>query len=146
MSGRYREESRVNQGSGFVGSQPGLTPAEVATVRALLRILRNQEANYPLLSADQDNFPLKRAIVHRFDPTGATRTITGFRALDLDSQIRVILNTGSQNLVLAHNSGLSAVQNQIICHTSGNITLNQNESALIIYDRTSARVRTLGFV
>lgn len=147
MSARYREEHRVNPGSEQVGSRQFLSDSDVQAVRTLLRILQNREASY-LLDADQNNFRLTRGIVHRFDPGGATRTITGFRALDLDSNLRVIVNVGAgvQNVVLANESGSSTAENQILTHTAGNITLNTKESVLIFYDRTSARVRTVGFV
>lgn len=143
---RYQEESRVNPGSQQVGGRPFLSDGDVRDVQAFLRVLRNREANYDPIIADQDNFRLSRAVVHRLNPTGATRTITGFRALDLDSNLRVIVNVGTQDLVLANNSGSSTAENRILTHTGANITLNPNESALIIYDRTSARVRTVGFV
>jgi hypothetical protein len=142
---RYREEGRVQQGSEFTGFRPALTPGEVRDVQALLRVLLSREANYDELVADLDNVRLARAIVHRFS-TNASRTITGFFALDLDSQLRVIVNVGANDLVLANNSASSSAANRILCHTGANITLGPNESALIFYDRTSARVRTVGFV
>lgn len=145
MSNRYREEGRVGPGRRQVSSRPALTAAQVKAVQTLLRQRPNLEASYDI-TADQDNFKLTGdAIVHRFT-TDAARTITGFRALDLDSNVRVIVNVGTQNLVLANDSASSSAQNRILCHTGANITLNQNESVAIFYDRTSSRVRTIGFV
>lgn len=142
---RYQEVGRVSPTSEQVGGRRALTPSEVKDVQTLLRILLSREANYDELTTDQNNFSLGHAVVHRIS-TNASRTITGFNALDLDSQLRVIVNVGANDLVLANNSGLSSAQNRILCHTGANITLNPNESALIFYDRTSAIVRTVGFV
>jgi hypothetical protein len=141
---RYREEGRVNQGSEFAYTGPKLTPGEIREIQTLLHILRNRETSYSI-DADQNNFRLARGIIHRFT-TDASRTITGFNALDLDSQIRLIVNVGAtNNLVLANENVGSASPNRIITHTGSDITLGPNESVLIFYDRTSARVRTVGF-
>lgn len=142
---RYREEGRVQQGSEFAYIVPKLTPGEVRALQTLLRTLPNREANYRI-DGDQDNFILIRAVVHRIEPAGGTCAITGFRALDLDSQVRVILNSSaSEDLVLANENAGSEDQNQIVTHTGSDITLGPNASVLIFYDRTSARVRTVGF-
>jgi hypothetical protein len=142
---RYREESRVNQGSRYANTRPSLTPAQIADLQDLLNALRDREATYAQLTGDRNDFQLERVIVHRLT-TDASRTITGFNANNLSGDIQVIANVGSNDLVLANNSGSSSAVNRILCHTGANITLNPNESVPIFYDKTSARVRTIGFV
>lgn len=141
---RYTEESRVYQGSDYVGSKPSLSPSDVVQLQAFLRTLRNQQQTYEELTANKNNFRLAQAIIHRFT-TNASRIITGFQTLDVEGQIKVIANVGGNDLVLANENAGSTDSNRIACHTGADITLNSGESTLFFYDRLSSRIRTIGF-
>lgn len=98
----------------------------------------DDEVTYAQLTADVNNFSLADRIIHRFT-TDASRTITGFASVGLG--IRVVLNSGVNDLVLANNSGSSSAENRILASSGANITLTPNQIALIFYDRTATRVR-----
>lgn len=139
---RY-DESRYGGDRDYLHTQPKLTSPQVREVQILLAALRAGERTYDQITANQNNYPLVEVILHRFT-TDASRTITGF--LGMGPGIQVIANVGSNDLVLANDSASSDAQNRILSHTGANITLNPKESVPIIYDRASARVRTIGFV
>lgn len=95
------------------------------------------------ITANQNNYSLPVVEIVRLS-TDASRTITGFAGARVGRF--VIVNVGSQNLVIANNSGSSDAQNRVLCHTGADITLNANESVTIFYDYTSTMWRTVGFV
>lgn len=126
----------------YVKTRPILPPTQVDQVQTLLNATPSDDVTYPQLTADQNDYPLLNGVLHRFS-TDALRTITGFANPGIGGN--VIVNVGSQDLVLANNNAGSIEANRILTHTGGDITLGPNESALVIYDRVSARVRTIGF-
>src|SRR5262245_54956488 len=139
---RY-EDDRYG-GDEYVSTRRNLTPAQVGQVQTGLISSQVEEITYSQITANQNDFALGPEFLrHRFT-TDASRTITGFANVGLGT--KVIVNVGGFDLVLANNSGLSAVENRILTHTGADITLNPGESVQIFYDRTSARVRTIGFV
>lgn len=139
---RY-DESRYGGDGDYVKTRPILNPTQVRQAQAALTIAESGQVTYPQITANQNNFPLATGFFfHRFT-SDASRTITGFVGVGIG--INVITNTGGNDLVLANNDAGSTAENRILCHTGANITLNPNESALILYDKTSARVRTIGF-
>ena len=138
-----REESRYVLDDDYGNTRPTLTPAQIKQLTTEQNSALTEQVDYPQITADQNNFNLLEGVVHRLT-SDASRTITGFA--NVGPGLKVILNGGAQDLVLANNNVGSDAANRILSHTTANITLNPNESALIFYDRTSTRVRTLGFV
>lgn len=90
------------------------------------------------ITADQNNYSLPDAILTRFS-TDASRTITGFAGSK--AGIKIIANVGSNDLILANNSGSSDAENRILTHSGANITLGAGQLAIMTYDFTSARWR-----
>lgn len=100
------------------------------------------------IGADQNNYAptgIGSAAVVSVTATGAQRTITGFNVSGATApQAFIFVNTGGQNIVLAHNSGSSSAGNLINTHTGADFTLAPGEGVLLF--RTAADVwRTLGF-
>lgn len=93
------------------------------------------------LTADQNNYALGNGRYQRLS-TDASRTITGMVAASSGDE-RVIVNVGSFDLVLAHDSASSTAANRIYSNTGANLTLNPNESATLFYDGTSNRWRVI---
>lgn len=74
--------------------------------------------------------------------TDASRTITGI-VPEQDADLIVVVNVGSNDLVLAHENASSAAANRIISPTGANYTLGANESATLWHDATTSRWRIL---
>jgi hypothetical protein len=71
------------------------------------------------------------------------RTVTGI-AVQQGSDTQWITNVGTvDDIILAHQSGLSTASNRIISPTGANLTLNPNESALLWHDSVTDRWRVL---
>lgn len=75
--------------------------------------------------------------------TDASRNITGlaFTAAQADGQTHVIVNVGSQSIVLANESASSTAANRFHNSTGADITLSANQEADCWYDGTTARWR-----
>jgi len=73
----------------------------------------------------------------------ASRTITGFLSTSFASPFdrKLLVNTGSNPIVLAHENAGSAAIDRIIVPGAVNLTLQPNESAELWYDAITARVR-----
>ncbi len=93
------------------------------------------------ITGNQTDYQLGTAIVERLT-SNASRTITGFIA-PLTENIRVIMNVGANNIVLAHQSGLSLAPNRIISLSAADITLAPNDSVILWYDITTGRWREI---
>ncbi len=91
--------------------------------------------------ANQNDYNLGTAIVHRFT-TDASRTFTGFEA-PLTEMTHVIVNAGSFNAVIAHQSASSVAANRVITISAANVTLAPNDSLVIWYDLATGRWREL---
>jgi len=91
--------------------------------------------------ANQNDYDLGTAIVHRFT-TDASRTFSGFLA-PLTEMTHVIVNVGSFNAVIAHQSASSIAANRIITITAANVTLAPNDSLVIWYDIATGRWREI---
>ncbi len=111
----------------------------------------NFEAVSPAqITSDQNNYQLPVHPNDRFIvrlSTDASRTITGFDIALADSaevnEAIMIINVGSNDLVLADQSASSTAANRIISPTGANYTLNADESCLLWYDDTTSRWRIL---
>lgn len=73
----------------------------------------------------------------------ASRNITGMVAQGAGHYL-ILVNVGSNDIVLMHQDTNSAAANRIICNAAGtDITLNANDVAVLIYDGTTQRWRVL---
>ena len=74
----------------------------------------------------------------------ASRTITG---LDdgQDGRVLCIINVGSNNIVLANQSGSSSAENRIITGTGANLTVAADDVVKLLYDGTTQRWRVTSF-
>jgi hypothetical protein len=94
--------------------------------------------------ADQNDYNPGNTAFLRLS-TDAARTITGISG-GRDGRQLWVVNVGAQDLLLAHQNAGSAAANRIITYTAGSVTLNANESCLLIYDATDSRWRTLSVI
>jgi len=93
------------------------------------------------LTANVNDYQLGIAIVERLT-SDASRNITGFIA-PLTENIRVIMNVGSQNIVVKHQSSSSLAPNRVISLSAADITLAPNDSIILWYDITTGRWREI---
>lgn len=77
--------------------------------------------------------------------SNASRTITGIDG-GVTARLLTILNVGSNNIVIAHQSASSSVENRIITATAANVTLGANDSITLYYDATDERWRVTALV
>jgi hypothetical protein len=95
------------------------------------------------ITADQNNYNptgLATAYVLRLS-SDATRTITGL-AGGADGRELILVNVGSQNIVLADEHASSTAANRFALDTS--LTLGADTAARLLYDSTSTRWRLTG--
>lgn len=95
------------------------------------------------LSAIQNDWEwsLGKSAIRLSAPSGGA-TITGLAFGTTGRQVRLI-NVGSYNLTLSHQSTLSSANNRIICPTSDNVLVTPDNSALLEYDGGSTRWRVV---
>lgn len=75
--------------------------------------------------------------------TDAARTVTGLTmpSTQVTGEEHVIINVGSQNLILANESASSTAANRFTNTTGADLTLSANQMAFLWYDGTSSRWR-----
>lgn len=96
------------------------------------------------ITSDQNNYSVPVTGYFIRLSTDASRTLTGltFGGGGVgDGQVHLIVNVGSNDLVLAHESASSTAANRFLCSTGANITLSANQAADLIYDGTTQRWR-----
>lgn len=95
------------------------------------------------ITSDQNNYTLASPSYFIRLSSDASRSITGFVGYGtvVNGEVHIIVNVGSNNIVLVHESGLSTAANQFLNSTGADITLSANQSAELIYDSTSSRWR-----
>lgn len=84
------------------------------------------------ITADQNNYDAGSIGLVTLS-SDASRTITGFSG-GVNGKLKYILNTGANNIVLAHQSTSSSAANRIISPTGSNITLAQHKAATLLYE------------
>jgi hypothetical protein len=105
--------------------------------------------NFPLIftpvrpaqiTSDQANYNVGRAGNFLYLNTNATRTITGFTFdnAQTDGQWFVVVNNGSQNIIIGHEFGSTAA-NRVTSNTGADFTLAPNDNAFFVYDGTAQR-------
>lgn len=91
------------------------------------------------ITVDQNNYALTNLGVQRLS-SDAARNITGIVAA-ANGSTRLLINVGSFNLTLVHESASSTAANRFTCSTGANIVLSPNQAADIWYDTVSSRWR-----
>lgn len=93
------------------------------------------------ITADQNNYNPGGTSKYLHLNTDASRTLTGmtFTAAQVDGQEHVIVNVGSNNLVLANESASSTAANRFKNSTGADITLSASQAADLHYDGTQSR-------
>jgi hypothetical protein len=91
------------------------------------------------ITSNQDNYAPGVARTYRLS-TDAARNVTGLSCSQVDGQECRIVNVGSFNLVLKHQT-TSTAANQFLNSTGADITLAPNEGADLVYDGTTQRWR-----
>lgn len=92
------------------------------------------------ITSNQDNFnPGGRSYFQRWS-TDASRNVTGmvFASAGVDGETHLIVNVGSTDIVLKHQT-TSTAANQFKNSTGADITLTANQAADVIYDGTQSR-------
>jgi hypothetical protein len=95
------------------------------------------------ITSNQNNYnPGGRSYFQRWN-TDASRNITGlvFASTSADGERHLIVNVGSQNIVLQNENASSTAANRFTNSTGADITLSANQAAEIIYDSTTTRWR-----
>lgn len=92
------------------------------------------------ITSNQNDYDPGSASVWRLT-TDASRTITGFTGHGNRERLAVVVNIGSNDLVIAHQSASSSAANRVITATAANVTLTANQSTILWYDSVTARWR-----
>lgn len=117
-----KSDGTIIQGGGTICHTP-VTPAQI--------------------TANQDNYnPGGDPAYYQRWSSNASRNVTGltFTAAKYDGQTHLIVNVGSQNIVLMHDV-TSTAANRFLNSTGADITLSPNQAAEVIYDATVTRWR-----
>lgn len=94
-----------------------------------------------LITADQDDYDPGDTLLLRLS-TDASRNVTGLAA-GFNGELRLVVNVGSNDLVLQNQNAGSAAANRIITGTGADLTLGADGAALLLYDGTTARWRVV---
>ena len=123
-------------------------PQAISAFNNLLATLRHdlggqvlyQSVSTPAqLTASHNNYAIGSARVVRLS-SDASRTITGFRG-GLPNQELTLINVGSNNIVVAHQSASSDAANRVLLEAGANLTLAANDAVTLYYDQATARWR-----
>lgn len=98
-----------------------------------------KEVTLAQITANQNDYELGIGSMFRLS-SDASRTITGFHG-GVSGEGMIIVNVGSNNIVLANQSASSGAINRIITGTGANITLSADDVALLFYDSVTERWR-----
>lgn len=94
------------------------------------------------ITSDQNNFNGSVGSIFQRWASDASRNVTGLNmAGNIDGVFAVIVNVGSNNIVLKHQDTGSTAANRFLCSTGADITLAANDAADILYDGTTQRWR-----
>jgi hypothetical protein len=94
------------------------------------------------ITANQNNYAPTdwSTATHARLNTDTSRDITGFDA-DVTMELKVIINVGSSDLVLKHESASSDAANRILAPSAADLTLGAGDAVSLYYDSTSSRWR-----
>lgn len=68
-----------------------------------------------------------------------TVNVTGLSNSQVDGQTHLLINVGSNDIVLKHQDAGSTAANRFLCSTAADVTLSANQAADVIYDATQSR-------
>jgi hypothetical protein len=102
------------------------------------------QVTFDPFTADQNDLSLPEGSSFRLSTDGlAARTITGFANVSAARVVFIHNVAGGQNILIAHLSGSSAVENQILTRTAGTLTIGPDQSAAFQYDSMSTKWRQI---
>lgn len=93
------------------------------------------------ITANQNDYSLTGADIYRIS-SDAARTITGIVAGSSGALI-LLVNVGSFNITLSHQSASSTAANRIITLWTGDMVLAASAAVSLFYDGTTSRWRVL---
>jgi len=116
---------RNNANAGATWSSPVLSPAQI--------------------TSNQNDYNTGAAYCQRWT-SNASRDVTGFEPRgaasgNVSGEVHLIVNAGSNNIVLKHQNTGSVATNRFLCSTGADITLSADQAADLVYDSTTARWR-----
>ncbi len=120
---------------GIVSSVAG----RVGVVTLTASDVSNTVSTKSQVSADQNNYSLGTGDVFRIS-SDAARSFTGFVATS-DGDARLLVNVGSFDITLKHQSTSSTAGNRLLCVSAADYTLSAGGSAVLLYDSTSGAWR-----
>lgn len=94
-------------------------------------------------AANQNNYTEEGGNSHGFLRwrSDASRDVTGLSISQTDGEVHLIVNVGSNNIVLKHQDVNSTDVHRFLCSTGADITLAPDQAADVIYDGTTQRWR-----
>lgn len=113
----------------------GVDGSGIITAKAFLITTPSQ------ITSNQNDYNPGQSNYYRLS-SDASRDITGWLVSQVAGQaVFSIVNVGSQNIVLKHQSASSTAANRFICKGAADITLAADEEAAMWYDGTTLRWR-----
>lgn len=91
------------------------------------------------ITADRNNYAPGGTSWNQLWSSDASRTVTGLSLSQVDGQRHRVINIGSNDIVLANESGLSAPANLFLTSTGADVTLSAKQGADLVYDATQSR-------
>jgi hypothetical protein len=80
------------------------------------------------------------AVLWRLTATGAPRTLSGIKAPLVGGAFHILtVLAGSEDIVLAHDTGGTSAADQILTPTLASLTLAAGARVVVVYDATAAR-------
>lgn len=105
------------------------------------------------ITANKNNFDITQGTQNlpylNYWTSNASRDVTGIdpnNAINVFQPAAWIFNTGSNNIVLKHQSSSSSAANRLICDTAADITLAAGDHVFMHYDFSATRWRVFSFL
>ena len=118
------------------------TLTEKITLGAIAGLAAPTIATAAELTADADDYTLAAGDILRLSGDAA-RSITGIAA-GSDAEARLLINVGSHDLTLKHQSTSSTEANRLVVPWAGDYVMTAGGgAALVVYDATTARWRVV---
>lgn len=127
-----------------LGQEVGVLAARLTKILVDRGLVLNEFLSWlteDVFTANQNNFNIKDAGVIRVS-SDTSRDMTGFARVKPGRRLLVI-NVGSNAIVLKNQDSASAAANRIITGTGGDITLSSDDTALLWYDSETSRWRII---
>lgn len=116
---------------------------ERAIHQAIQFVVQPRVASVTLPSGSSNDYEIGDwTTILRVTPDAAASSLTGL-AGGITARNVLIVNVGSTNLTLAHQSASSAAGNRFLAETGADVVLGANDAADVLYDATTERWRIL---